>query len=493
MNKKLFLILIIYFNASFANPNPIEEGLEKGICVNFQDIPAHEFVRFVSKVSGTNFIFDHQDLQFNISFSTGKTVTEDKITHALIQILKVRGFHVADEGDYHVIHKTSSIEGNTWMNEKNLEFLVHKLQYQQGSEIEDAVKKIAANLKAQGEVPAKFLSAVESMQWVKATNSLLCSGDKETLTRVAKLVEDLDQPLKQVFIEILVVETDVRKSMDFGLQWTIGGVHDGHVGGGMGNFPKSSFGPSRFAEAVQSIGPGIPPIGLCQIPIGCGFDMGIIGDVVLHKGKTYLSLGALASALQTDGDSTIVLNQKIVTQDNKNSKIFVGDNLPFTGSIVQTVGQSQQTTANIEYRDIGVSLSITPTLGEGDVVTLSLDEEISQALGDTALSANTVSGIRTTKTNMATHVHVPDKHFLVLSGMMRSNHTYFKSGIPCLGSIPILGALFSTTHKKDEKRYVMIFVRPHIIRTTPEYQRITDTQEALLDMKPLPSTRIDTP
>ncbi len=119
---------------------------------------------------------------------------------------------------------------------------------------------------------------------------------------------------------------------------------------------------------------------LNQIPLVPGFDLGVIGDIIMHKGKSYLSLGSLVSALQVDGSSTIVLNQKIITQDNKNSTIFVGDNIPFTGSVVQTVGQSQQTTANIEYRDIGVSLSITPRLGEGDVITLNLNEEITESV-----------------------------------------------------------------------------------------------------------------
>ena len=177
-------------------------------------------------------------------------------------------------------------------------------------------------------------------------------------------------------------------------------------------------------------------------------------------------------------ESTIVLNQKIITQDNKNSTIFVGDNIPFTGSVIQTVGQSQQTTANIEYRDIGVSLSITPRLGEGDVITLSLNEEITESVDSEPMNNNTtVNGIRTTKTNMATHVHVPDKHFLVLSGMIRNSKAKHKAGIPCLGSLPLIGALFSKTKKLDEKRNIIIFVRPHIIHSFQDYQNLTEAQE----------------
>jgi type III secretion protein C len=214
----------------------------------------------------------------------------------------------------------------------------------------------------------------------------------------------------------------------------------------------------------------------------------VIGDIIMHKGHSFLSLASLVSALQVDGDSSIVLNQKIITQDNKNSKIFVGDNIPFTGSVVQTIGQSQQTTSNIEYRDIGVSLSITPRLGEGEVITLELNEEITEVVPDMmSVSSNQVNGIRTTKTNMLTHVHVPDKHFLVLSGMIRNTKMQHKSGIPCLGGLPVIGAAFSRNQRSDEKRNVIIFVRPHIIHSMEDFKKITQNQEELYRQESLPT------
>lgn len=448
-------------------------GEESGHTINFKDVPIIEFIRFVSKISHVNFIFDNQDMQFNITFSTGKAVSEEHVLKALMQMLRVRGFDIAEEENYFVIHRVDggkvSESGTTtttskWIPKKGKEssdFFVYKVQYHQGNEIQDAIKNIAADLRNQPDTSPKLLNAIQSMQWVKATNSLLCSGDEETIGSLRRLIESLDIPLKQVFIEVLVIETDVRNSMDFGLEWAAGGKFKdvefmANTGGRLGARPSMS-----------------------QVAVGNGFDIGVIGDIIMHKGISYLTLGALATAIQGDGDSTIVLNQKIITQDNKNSKIFVGDNIPFTGSVVQTVGQGQQTTSNIEYRDIGVSLSITPMLGEGDIITLDLDEEISQALGDEISANATASGIRTTKTNMVTHVHVPDNHFLVLSGMIRNSKAHKKTGIPVLSSIPLIGNLFSRTRKLDEKRNIIIFVRPHIIHNFDEYNHLTDQQEAV--------------
>lgn len=482
----------------------VEETVEKSeYTVNFQDITASEFVRFVSKVSHANFIYDAKNLDFKISLSTGKAITEENLVQALIQLLRVHGLGVHRQADYYVIHdvedddmilqeddeKKEGFENLTasknfmlpkkakQMCREAYEFFSYKVQYHEGGEIEEALKKIAADLKNQPDGPTNLIQAIQSLQWVKPTNSLLCSADPETLLLLRKLIESVDVPLRQVFIEVLVIETDAKKSSEFGLQWAAGGQYQGKFGFGMGNFKPGPDGPGSFASAMKGINATNTPTGLNQIPLVPGFDLGVIGDIIMHKGKSYLSLGSLVSALQVDAESTIVLNQKIITQDNKNSTIFVGDNIPFTGSVVQTVGQSQQTTANLEYKDIGVSLSITPRLGEGDVITLDINEEITEALDHELMNTtNSVNGIRTTKTNMATHVHVPDRHFLILSGMIRNHKARHKAGLPCLGGLPYIGALFSKTRENDEKRNVVIFVRPHIIQSVVDYEKVTTGQ-----------------
>ncbi len=480
------------------------QSTQEGYSINFNDVPVIEFIRFVSKISEENFIFDNQDMRFKVSLSTGKPVSSAKVVQALIQLLKVHGFVVSRESDYYVVHRGSDEElalpenfhsGRTIDGliastaasipvpaKESYEFFSYKVQYHEGLELEESLKKIAADLKNQPDAPPKLINALQSLQWVKATNSLLCSADPETLEKLRCLIETVDVPLRQVFIEVLVIETDVKKNMEFGLQWAAGGQYRNQLGFGMGNFQPQHNGPGSFAGTMQGINATNTPTGMNQIPLVPGFDLGVIGDIIMHKGKSYLSLGSLVSALQIDGDSTIVLNQKIITQDNKNSTIFVGDNIPFTGSVVQTVGQSQQTTANIEYRDIGVSLSITPRLGEGDVITLDLNEEITESLDHELPNNNTaVNGIRTTKTNMVTHVHVPDKNFLVLSGMIRNTKARHKAGLPCLGGLPWIGAAFSKTRQHDEKRNVVIFVRPHIIRSFEDYQKVTKAQQQVFE------------
>ena len=469
--------------------------------INFNDIPIIEFIRFVSKISGENFIFSNRDLGFAISLCMGKPMSSKQVLEALIELLHFHGLFVKKESDYHVIkrydeqkdgdHKVSFNTSNlTAFNsipqlpglKEEYDFFVYKVQYHSGMELEQSLKKIAIDMRNQSNAPLKLVNAIQSLQWVKATNSLLCSGDPETLYSLRKLIDSLDTPLRQVFIEVLVIETDTKKGMDFGLQWSTGAQYQNRLGVGVGNFSPVHSTAGSFASTVQSISPINPPSGLAQLPLNPGFNLGVIGDIIMHKGKSFLSLGTLVSALQTDGNSTIVLNQKIITQDNKNSTIFVGDNIPFTGSVVQTVGQSQQLTANVEYRDIGVSLSITPRLGEDEIISLEIHQEITESLDQNVMHMqNTANGIRTTKTNMSTHAHVPDQHFLIVSGMIRNAKSQHKTGVPCLGGLPVVGAMFSRTLKSDEKRNIVIFVRPYIIRSFEEYRKLTEKQEKIFE------------
>jgi type III secretion protein C len=463
--------------------------------INFHNVMMGEFVRFVSKVSNVNFIYDYKELQFPVSLTSGKSMSSQNVLSALLEMLRVRGYFVMQKDGCYVIHRNELAQ---FENENDREpskllssaaptdaaqlpflqgprnasrdFIVYKLQYQLGSDVETAIKKIGQDLSARPGESQTLISAIQSVQWMKPTNSILASGTPSALVALKKLITSSEMPLKQVFIEVLVIETDMRGSLEFGLEWAAEGSWKGKVDARISNrAPRGAIGPQGFPETIG------------QLPLQTGFNLGVIGNKIIHKGLSYLSIGDLISALQVDGKSTIVCTQKVITQDNKNSKIFVGDNLPFTGSIVQTIGASEQTAANIEYRDVGVLLDLTPRCGDDDVITLEIKQEITAALPDAGPpnTLSSVGGIRTTKTNMSTQVHVPDQHFLVLTGMMRDHRSHRNAQIPCLGGAPLIGWLFSKKSEESEKKNIIIYVRPHIIHTLEEYKQLTQAQEAM--------------
>ena len=486
------------------NPFPLNEE-DRRITVNFEDVSVIEFLKFVSKITEINFIYDENLLNFKVSVVTGKPTAPENILKILIDLLEKQGIKTEKNEEYFSIAKMEEWEINSKKNtgsnnlkgniqtvnelqtnssiipyhefqQQNGEFHVYKLQYHPGTEILNAIKNVSLNSQGNSETSLELVKAIKSMQWIESTNSLVYSASERAVDKLTTIIESLDVPKKQVFIEILVIETDVRDGLDFGLEWGAGGTYNNKLGYGIGNFPIASKGVPSFAETLKGINATNTPTGTNQIPLGSGFDLGIIGDIIKHKGESFFSLASLVSALQIDAGTNIILNQKIMTQDNKLSSIFVGVNYPYIGSTVETVGASQQTASNLEYRDVGVKLDITPLLGDGDIITLNIKEEITEIIDQIMLSGTAVTGVETTKTDMNTQVHVPDKSFLVLSGMIRNANKSRTTGVPCLGGLPLIGAAFSKTSQKDEKRNVIVFVKPQIVHSPEEYQTITAYQ-----------------
>ena len=378
----------------------------------------------------------------------------------------------------------------------NTNFLVYKLQFHKGDEIQGALRQIAKDLTlSNAPVNQSLLNSINSIQWLEITNSLLCSGDQETLPRLKELIKSLDIPLKQVFIEMLVIETTLTNALQFGLEWGANYKYRDSFAGSMFNTPNSNTdGPAvndRFLSYLSELNPGTSPapnpaITSTTTGIGpsTGFDLGVIGEVIKHNGQTFLTLGSLLTAVQTNTEVSVVMTPKIIAQDGKTSSIFTGQNIPFAGSFVNNVstGATIQTT-NLEYRDVGMNLTITPVLGNSDIVTLdiSLDRSIQEvnAAGNTITTTGSVSinGITTSRTTMQTTVHVPDKNFLMLSGFVNNSNAKQKNGIPCLGGLPLIGAAFSKDNDTISNYNIVIFLRPRIITSLDEMLRMTSDQE----------------
>lgn len=364
----------------------------------------------------------------------------------------------------------------------NTSFLVYKLQFHKGEEIQNALRQIAKDLTlSNAPVNQGLLNSINSIQWLEVTNSILCSGDQETLTRLRELIKNLDIPLKQVFIEMLVIETTMSNALTFGLEWGANYKYRDKFGAGTYNSqPFTGATPDTWMQNLSGLTPPAPPLP-SKIPVSSGFDLGVIGEVIRHNGQTFLTLGSLLSALQQDDETSVIMTPKILTQDGRTSTIFDGRNIPFVGSFVQNNSNTTVNTSNIEYRDIGFKLVVTPVLGNSDIVTLDIDLDRTQAAGDVTGAINFASssaqGITTTKTTMQTTVHVPDNNFLILSGMVNNSNVKNKAGIPCLGGLPLIGAAFSKNGDTVVNTNIVIFIRPHIINSIDEMREITKREE----------------
>lgn len=356
-------------------------------------------------------------------------------------------------------------------------FLVYKLQYHKGESIRAALRSIAKDL-SESKVPQNqvLLDAINAVQWIEVTNSLLCTADPQTLARLRELIKSLDIPLKQVFIEVLVIETSLSNSLEFGLDWLGKGKWKDKAATSISNANSTT---DAFSTNFQSINATNTPQGTTIPFANSGFSFGAIGDVIFHKGASFVSMGSLMKALQNDRETIIVTTPKVFAQDSKKSTLFIGQNIPFVGSFVTNQGNNVVNTTNIEYRDIGTNLEITPVLGNSDIVTLnlSLSRSSTDTGGGITLNVGNVQGVTTNKTSLDTTFHVPNKHFLILTGLVSQTKDRQKSGLPCLGGLPLIGAAFNLNNNVDSFNNIVIFLRPHILNSLEDLQDITGKQE----------------
>lgn len=447
-------------------------------------------------VTGPNLIAMLQDFEQNLVQSG---IQEKTLFQAIDQLKYVdKPGYILISGDKDSIAKIEELlkkfdvpsagGGITSLAKIQTSFLVYKLQYHQGTEIQTALKQVATELStSNSSINKDLLTAINSLQWIKITNSLLATGNAEVLTQLKELISSIDIPLRQVFIEVLIIQTTIVNTQAFGLQWAGKAQYLNRFATGAGNFPAQN--PLTLATPNQALSTPMSQINATRTPLasdipvptgGGGFDLGIIGDIILNKGRSFISLGSLVNALQQDADSVVLMNPKIIAQDNLQSTIFVGQNIPFAGSLVSTIGgAAQQTSTNIEYRDVGVNLTITPILGTDDSITLDISNDISSQIANTTSGTNGIQGLQTSHTTMNTRVHVPNNHFVALSGMIQDSKDHFKSGLPCLGGLPVIGAFFSENDRTDSKNNLIILMRPTIIESAEQYKELTDRQEQL--------------
>ncbi|NGX53472.1 MAG: Type II secretion system protein D [Chlamydiae bacterium] len=380
----------------------------------------------------------------------------------------------------------------------NNTFQVYKLKYHDGKEIADALRAIGMNLQAGGSGNIALVATINTIEWIDVNNSLVLSGTPDAVTKVIKLIDDLDTAPKQVYIEVLIIDTELANSLNFGVEWISLGNEQNKLAYASSflNTPPSTApnqtltGTSQSplyggARAAQTNPPpdasrGGPAGTGGDIPLTSQFQMGIIGNIIRHKGESFLTLGALVTALEQEGNTTIVLNPRIMTEDTKEANIFVGQNIPYqtTSTIVRDTGSVTQ---NIQYEDVGVQLKVTPQVGPDNVVSLQLDQSISEVVSaTTAVSSSAGESIllapTTNKTLTTTRVHVPNGCFLVMSGHIRDKKTFSRSGIPCLGTLPWIGPAFSTTQESRDKRNLIMFIRPHVISSIREAVDLTNQE-----------------
>ena len=293
-----------------------------------------------------------------------------------------------------------------------------------------------------------------------ATNSLIITAPEPMYRQLRAVIDQLDARRAQVYIESLIVEVDPSQTADFGIQWEALGKSSNTLIPGAG----TNFGTTNNINASQ--GATTPIDALASIAEG-----GNIG-IVRNFGGSF-GLAAIARALDTKAGTNILSTPNLVTLDNEEARIVVGQNVPFvTGSYTNTGGTATTSPfQTIERKDVGTTLKIKPQIGENGTVRMSIYQE-SSSIGEVAAgTAN--AGPTTNKRSIESTVVVDDGQIIVLGGLIEDNYTTNRSQVPLLGDIPYLGALFRSEHRERKRTNLMVFLRPVVMRDQAASDKIS--------------------
>ena len=295
-----------------------------------------------------------------------------------------------------------------------------------------------------------------------ATNSILINAPDAIYNNLRAALDKLDVRRAQVYVEALIAELTADKAAEFGIQW--------QDLSGAGKSGTQGFGGTNFGGSGQNIvGQSLNPA-----TAGRGLNIGVVkGRVTIPGVGEILNLRILVRALETDNNANILSTPTLLTLDNEEARITIGQNVPFITGQYALSGAATTPTPfqTIERRDVGLTLRVKPQISEGGTVRLQLYQEVS-SVQDTSNPA----GLITNKRAVESTVLVDDGQIVVIGGLIQDSVKDGVEKVPLLGDIPVLGALFTYSTRSRTKTNLMVFLRPTVLRDAQRADSLTSSR-----------------
>lgn len=333
---------------------------------------------------------------------------------------------------------------------------VVRLKHADAGELAELLKGLMGDISSEGaKGKGKTNSSEASVYADEGLNALVIRAEPSVIQELDGVIEQLDIRRAQVLIEAAIVEIKDDLNDRLGVQWAL---YDqgASIPGLFTNFSDAGIATSGILSAlIARDNSDDNDVNLTGIAPADGITGGI--------GKTSssgVSWGALIQALEGDASANVLSTPKVITMDNQESSIIVGENVPIiTGQSTSSGAGTSDPFTTIERQDVGVKLIVTPSISDGNLVRLEIEQEISGVSPSTA-----GADIITSKRQIKTNVLADDGETIVLGGLIRDDETYQESKVPLLGDIPWLGALFRSTAKVVNKQNLVVFLKPTILR-----------------------------
>ena len=420
------------------------------VSLDFNDVELSVFVRFISELTGKNFVLDDvvKKAGGKISVYSPTKVTHDQAYSMFVAALEVSRLSVITKGNVNQIVAMGELPPERGV-------FVYKLKNANATDLAAILTNVVARSQTVAQTapgtrpPFRPLSEFEAPVQVfadKATNSVIVSSTKSAYAKLQSVIRDLDTRRKQVFVEAVILEVQVDRLRQIGSDpvQVIAAGSSGSVQGVAG----FNLAPENLSSLAAAI-------------IGGAASGGTVSLLNTVNVRAFLQL------LLSLTDTNVISTPQVLAADNQKAKIVVGENRPFpTG---QAQGITGGTLVTIERKDVGVTLEITPQVMENDLIRLEIKQEITAIAENVAqtIGSGTSSvpvGPTTTKRSMETTTIAKDQQTIVIGGLVRDNVILNERKVPLLGDIPFLGWLFRFQSTAVQKLNLLVFLTPSLIR-----------------------------
>ncbi len=423
------------------------------VTLDFNEVELPVFVRFISELTGKNFVLDDtvKKAGGKISVFSPTKVTPDQAYSMFVSALEVSRLAVVPKGGVYQIVPMGELPPERGV-------FVYKLKHANATDLAAVLTNVVARSQTVAQTtpgtrpPIRPLTEFEAPVQVfadKATNSVIISSTKGAYGKLQSVIRDLDTRRKQVYVEAVILEVQVDRLRQIGsdpLQ-VIGAGKSGSVQG-IGGFNRPPEDLASIAQSISGIAAGATTGGAVTV-------------------LNTVNVRAFLQLLLSLTDTNILSTPQVLAADNQKAKIVVGENRPFpTG---QAQGITGGTLVTIERKDVGVTLELTPQVLENDLIRLEIKQEITAIAENVAQTIGTGAatvpvGPTTTKRSMETTTVAKDQQTLVVGGLVRDNIVISERKIPLLGDIPLLGWLFKFQSRATEKLNLLVFLTPTLVR-----------------------------
>jgi general secretion pathway protein D len=318
----------------------------------------------------------------------------------------------------------------------------------------------SASASTQGGKGTNFLNPI-NITADPATNSMVISASPQDWQTLKQIIDELDVPRVQVFVQAIIAEVSIQREKELGVNF------QAYSGSGV-----AQLNTGTLETALTN------PLGLTGLTLGlasgskCSVATSSSSSSSSTTTSSYITVPcdiALINALQSDTHSNILSAPTLLTTDNEEASIIVGENLPFVGSSSASSALSGQVFNSVDRQNVGITLDIIPQVSEGDYVKLDLYEEVSNVVSGTE---NNTNGPTTTIRSASTSVYVQDHRTAVIGGLISSDDEKTNDGIPYISDIPVIGNLVNNLSKTNEKQNLIVFLTPHVIRSRTDLRAL---------------------